>query len=107
MRPPRKTDDFSLSCNRGKADSRRTIVHINPNQSGSIGPMRRTSSANVLQIRKGKLQFRTSGPPRNRWAAVFGRQRGDCCMLYEAGNLKWKSRLDRLVGQVRLAQPPY
>jgi hypothetical protein len=28
-------------------------------------------------------------------------------MLYEAGNLKWKSRLDRLVGQVRLAQPPY
>jgi hypothetical protein len=28
-------------------------------------------------------------------------------MLYEAGNPKWKSRLDRLVGQGRLAQPPY
>src|ERR1035441_7822464 len=32
MQPPRKTHDFSLSCMRDKADSRRTIVHNRPNQ---------------------------------------------------------------------------
>src|ERR1039457_4905714 len=60
MEAPRKTHDSSLSRMRGKADSRRTIVHNRPNQPGNSGRWHATNPVVISAFQLESIGIRFS-----------------------------------------------
>ncbi|PYU61922.1 MAG: hypothetical protein DMG55_05910 [Acidobacteria bacterium] len=58
MQPPSEIHDFSLSCIRGKADSRRTTLHNRPIQPRTTRTKARDEFSNGVGTGKRKPQFR-------------------------------------------------